>query len=593
MAETASKEFPEIQSGRYRVLEILGAGAVGTVYKAEDTALKTVVAIKKLHRTASDAEAVRFQREAKLAGSLSHANILNVLNFGFTDKHEPYLVLGYVKGKTLAERMQQSDSIDLTEALDIFIQIARGLNHAHHNSVVHRDLKPTNVMLVDEPSTSAERVKIVDFGMAKSELDRQELTKAGVGLGTPLYMSPEQSEGAEVDARSDLYSFGCLMHEVLTGRPPFTADSVFELVELKLEGEKLPVVQNAKFHIPISLEKIVNQCLRPGTDERYQTAEELLRDLEQVRAEQASLAPTVSESDSPNAVAKFDWRPLVFILIILMIAVLPLLAFSAIVLQPEQPKIAEKKNTFKRSTRRSGGFNAEASNDDDLRQFLYRQEGKAIKEITFVDSQVTPQGYEQLIHHDVVAVSIKGGNVDESILKSLAKVRSLETIRLDQNNSIDAKAFSQLSQMPRLREFNLLGQTNISPVHIDAITMLPQINRVVIHSTPCKINGGFKNWHKLRNLETVMLDYTEIEDKDVADLVDIPLKRLTLDMTPISGKVIDVLARMKNLNEVSFVKTENITAVDYNRLRKLRPDIKIHWKYEPNVTPLPIPFGRL
>lgn len=593
MPESASEEFPEIQSGRYRVLEILGAGAVGTVYKAEDTALKIVVAIKKLHRTASDTEAVRFQREAKLAGSLSHANILNVLNFGVTDKHEPYLVLGYVKGRTLADRMQQSDSIDLTEALEIFIQIARGLNHAHHNSVVHRDLKPTNVMLVDEPSTSAERVKIVDFGMAKSELDRQELTKAGVGLGTPLYMSPEQSEGAEVDARSDLYSFGCLMHEVLTGRPPFTADSIFELVELKMEGKNLPLVKNAKCHIPNSLERIVNQCLRPDSGERYQTAEELLRDLEQVRAEQASLAAIVPEVDAPSSVSTFEWRPLFFVLIILMIAVLPLVAFWALLMQPEPPKIVEKESTFKRSTRRSGGYNADASTDEDLRQFLYRQEGKVIKEITFVDSQVTPQGYEQLIHHNVLAVSIKGGSVDESILKSLAKVTSLETVRLDQNKSIDEKSFVQLAKMPRLREFNLLGQNNISPVHIDAITMLPQIDRVVIHSTPCKINGGFKNWHKLRNLKTVMLDYTEIDDNDVADLVDIPLTRLTLDMTPISGKVIDLIARMKNLKEVSIVKTENITTVDYNRLRKLRPDLTIHWKYEPKVTPLPIPFGRL
>lgn len=591
MKETGGEEFPEIQSSRYSVLEVLGAGAVGTVYKAEDKVLGKIVAIKKLHRSATQTEAVRFQREAKLAGSLAHPNILNVADFGLTDKHEPYLVLGYVQGQTLAERMQQSNDIDFTEALDLFIQIARGLNHAHRHNVIHRDIKPTNIMLVDQPATPAARVQIVDFGLAKSELDQQELTKAGVGLGTPLYMAPEQSEGADVDARSDIYSFGCLMYEVVTGSPPFTADSIFELMAMKLDGDEVVLAEYAKYRIPPKFETMVNRCLRPNSAERYQSIEELLNELEQLQVEHlSSIYAPPENADAPNTVKKIDWQPVLFSVLVLSVTVGAAVLFLEFTKQPEVAKEETKTTKF---ISKKHGFDATGVIDDDLRQFLFGQEGKTITEIRFIDSCVTPKGYEQLIHHDIQAVTVKGGTVDRGILKSLAKVRSIRTIRLDENDSIDPAAFVELANMPLLTEFDLLGQENISALHIVAMSELPLMERAVVHSTHCNISGRFKSWKRLRNLRTVMLDYTDIDDNDIADLADFPIKRLTMDMTAISGRVINTLVRMKNLNEVSFVKAENINAVDYNRLRKLRPDITIHWKYQTETKPLPIPFGRL
>ena len=447
-------------------------------------------------------------------------------------------------------------------------------------------------MLVDQPTTPAERVKIVDFGLAKSDLDQQELTKAGVGLGTPLYMSPEQADGGEVDARSDIYSFGCLMYEVVTGSPPFTADSIFELMARKLDGEEVMLSEFANYRIPPALETIVNRCLRPKSDDRYQSVEELLKDLEELQVEHLNSIDAQQQNvDAPNTVKRFDWGPVLLTALILTVAAGAPLIFLEVTRTPEVAKEETKTTRFNLSKKH--GFDGTGTTDDDLRQFLFGQEGKVIKEIRFIDSKVTLQGYEQLINHDVRAVTVKGGTVDKGILKSLAKVRSIRTIRLDENDSIDPTAFVALANMPRLTEFDLLGQENISALHIDAMSNLPLMERAVVHSTHCNLSGGFKRWKKLRYLRTVMLDYTDIDDNDIADLADLPLKRLTMDMTGISGKVIDTLVRMKTLNEVSFVKAENINAVDYNRLRKLRPDILIHWKYQTETKPLPIPFGRL
>ncbi len=576
----SQNEFPEIHSNRYKILEILGSGAVGTVYKAEDTVLNITVAIKKLNKSASASEAVRFQREAKLAGSLEHPNVLKVYDFGVTEKHEPYLVLSFVEGQDLAARIKHSESpIELTEALDIFIQITRGLSHAHKKHVFHRDIKPTNIMLLSEPPGARDRVKIVDFGMAKSATEVQEFTKNGVGVGTPLYMSPEQAQGEQVDARSDLYALGCVMYEVLTGKPPFTADSVVELLTLKINNQFSPLSQNAHGEVPTSLERTVNRLLQSDRNERYSNADEVLRELENILSEQKLLSRLIPEDTkiAPNRVTTSSWttwKPVLIVASVLVAGIAPVLAIAYFMSQGE-----EKDDTVRFfPTEKNYEYAARWVRDSDLKAFIAEKQGQMLKEIIIVDSQVTPAGYRKLRNSEIQAITIKRGPVTRDTLKALSTLLSLRTVRFQENTSVDAKGLEELANLTRLTEVNLVYQSNLTAQHMDALSKLPSLSRIVVNypSKSSSISGGFKNWNRLKSLETLYLQFTDFNDQDLANLKDLPLSRLAVSGSLISNRSLDLLVNMRTLRFFSLSKFER--RLDVVRLKKLRPDVQINYE---------------
>ncbi len=574
MQETTKENFPEIQSNRYRVLEILGAGAVGTVYKAEDTNLGIMVAIKILKKSAVEAEAIRFQREAKLAGALQHPNILSVFDFGLTDKREPYLVLSFVEGQTLADRMLQPDEIELSEALDIFIQLARGLAHAQMKNVVHRDLKPQNIMLLSNPRTAEERVKIVDFGMAKSEFDQQGLTKFGVGLGTPLYMSPEQAEGKDVDARADQYALGSIMYEILVGEPPFIAESIFELIEQKLKGDIPSVTEYAKYEIPSQLEVIINRCLRTNPEERYSNTADVLSELEQIRNE--LVKGTVADGASTAQVAskRFD-RSFALIVGVILLVIAVVAAYSLI---PGEEK-SRKLNIFQPYQDRDHVYECMNPTNEDLKFFLAHLPSSKIDELIFTDSKITPKGYLQLRSHSFPIITLKRGSVTEETLKNLAKVESMGTLKMFTNDSVDNEGLKSLVKSKSLVEVDLNDQANISDLHMDALSNLTALKRIEVKRSRGKVTGGFKNWNRLVNLETVLFDYSDVRDSDIANLVNLPLKKLTLNATGVTGKAVGFIKRMRKLEDVDFAMTPAVNSLELNQLILDRPDLNIRSKF--------------
>lgn len=225
----SSKSDPELIRGKvlgdkYEILAHLGSGAMGVVYKARHLILNKEVAIKVLQSQALNdrVKKERFMREAKAQGGLSHRNIAAVHDFGLTDKEQPFFVMDLLKGETLEDYLERVKSLPCVEACQIFEQVARALQHAHSKGIVHRDLKPSNIMLVESEDGDRQAL-LVDFGIAVfKEKELTKLTKADFVLGTPLYMSPEQIKGKDLDARSDIYSLGCVMFETLTGNLPFS-----------------------------------------------------------------------------------------------------------------------------------------------------------------------------------------------------------------------------------------------------------------------------------------------------------------------------------------------------------------------------------
>lgn len=273
----------------YKILEKLGEGGMGIVYKAQDLKLDRAVAIKFLppHLSASEENKARFMQEAKAAAALNHPNILAIHEIDEQDG-SIFLVMEFVEGRTLKSHianLKSTDEIPVRQALDWTIEIAQGLKAAHDKQIVHRDIKPENVMLTGEA-----RLKIMDFGLAKLK-SGSGLTRTGTSLGTLTYMSPEQAEGVSADHRSDIWSLGVVLYELLTGELPFRAEHEAALLYLIVNGEaRVPSMLDRR--IPHQVDALVMKMLQRNRDQRFQTTEELLNALQAGRTEIETAAGT-------------------------------------------------------------------------------------------------------------------------------------------------------------------------------------------------------------------------------------------------------------------------------------------------------------
>jgi serine/threonine-protein kinase len=263
-----------VLSGRYRLESKLGSGGMSTVYLARDETLQRWVAVKVMHREMSDQpdQIERFRREARAVAQLSHPNVVAVIDAG-EDGGYPYIVFEYVEGETLKQRIDRLGRLPIVEAAAYGIEVGRGLAAAHAHRLVHRDVKPQNVLIDPEG-----RAKVTDFGIARS-LESDGLTKTGRVLGTTDYVAPEQAMGQEVDARCDVYSLGVLLYEMLTGKVPFYADTLVG-VAMKHVNEDMPDVQKRRPEVSSALAAVVERATAKEPRRRYPEMTALLADLE-------------------------------------------------------------------------------------------------------------------------------------------------------------------------------------------------------------------------------------------------------------------------------------------------------------------------
>lgn len=262
--------------GRFYVEEVLGTGGMSVVYKAKQLRVNRYVAIKTLIMRL-DTKPVyreRFQREIQSLCSLNHPHIVTVYDCLIGDDDHPYVIMDFLRGRSLEALIEEDGPLSLDRFARIAVQVCSALEHAHRNGIVHRDLKPGNVVLLDEEN---DFVKVVDFGLAKIGEDSRKLTKSGELWGSPPYMSPEQCMGKEVDARSDVYSLGAVMYEMLTGKDPFhEAVTVFELIQQHVGAPPPPCfVTNPNVVVPPSVEEVIQKAMAKDPADRYQTAGEL------------------------------------------------------------------------------------------------------------------------------------------------------------------------------------------------------------------------------------------------------------------------------------------------------------------------------
>ena len=279
MSEEATKGLATsligaVLSGRYRLESKLGSGGMSTVYLARDETLQRWVAIKVMHREMSDQpdQLERFRREARAVAQLSHPNVVAVIDAG-EDGGFPYIVFEYVEGETLKARIDRLGRLPVDESVAYAIEVGRGLAAAHAQRLIHRDVKPQNVLI-----DSDGRAKVTDFGIARS-LESDGLTKTGRVLGTTDYVAPEQAMGRGVDARGDVYSLGVLLYEMLTGEVPFQADTLVG-VAMKHVNEQMPNVQDPRPEVSSALAAVIERATAKDPSKRYPDMVAFLRDLE-------------------------------------------------------------------------------------------------------------------------------------------------------------------------------------------------------------------------------------------------------------------------------------------------------------------------
>ena len=298
---------PSEIAGRYQIVKKLGAGAFGTVYKAKDKILGRMVAIKTIRLEGLAAAGAsldelmdRFKREAQVSAQLKHPNIVTIYDIGDADGVS-YLAMEFIDGVGLEKVISSAGRLTLERAASIGAQVADALDFAHKHSVVHRDIKPANIMIESE-----DRVKVTDFGIAKTLNSGEHLTMTGSLLGTPSYMSPEQARGGEIDGRSDLFSVGCVLYEMLAGQKAFRGDSITALI-FKIITEEPPPIQSLDPTVPEAMVHIIAKALAKAPEMRYQSGRELTEDLLAFTRPGSTptvrVAETPTERSSPSAMA--------------------------------------------------------------------------------------------------------------------------------------------------------------------------------------------------------------------------------------------------------------------------------------------------
>ncbi|MBE6542672.1 MAG: PASTA domain-containing protein, partial [Ruminococcaceae bacterium] len=262
---------------RYRIEQVIGIGGMAVVFKATDLLMRRTVAVKILKDEISgDEQSVkRFINESKAVAMLSHQNIVNIYDVSVRENIK-YIVMEYVDGITLKSYMQHREVLNLREIISYTTQILRALDHAHKKGIVHRDIKPQNIMLLKNGI-----IKVMDFGIAKLP-NAETITMTDKAIGTVFYISPEQVTGGDIDARSDLYSLGTLMYEMATGRLPFTAETPVSVALMQV-NEEADLPRDINSHIPYGLEQIIMRAMEKDPEERYQSAGEMLSQLLKLR----------------------------------------------------------------------------------------------------------------------------------------------------------------------------------------------------------------------------------------------------------------------------------------------------------------------
>ncbi|HEY9730428.1 MAG TPA: protein kinase [Drouetiella sp.] len=601
-------------SETYRFSGQIGAGGMGVIYRAHHAMLKKDVAIKILHQV-NEMTVQRFQREAQAAYNLHHENVVAVHEFGVTDEGQPFMVMEFIQGKTLASVIDERGALPLDLCVKIFKQVCSGVAHAHSRGVLHRDLKPSNIMLTD-PDSWNPQVRIVDFGIAKvldmaeDDTSTGKLTRTGDFVGSPLYMSPEQCLGKNIDLRSDIYSIGCIMYETLTGRAPFIGGTSMEIM-LRQMNDLAPTLKEGGggTSYPAWIERLVARALAKDPNKRFQNVEEMKKALEE------RVVAEVKASSANKSAPRFS-KPVVLAGALLVLSVVAFGAFALLSPRGEKPhekmpseQLAAQFPDLKIDKNKKVEKGAESY--DDITSdptVLTAPLHDEIVERSVADrlqTEISSQGqtlsdsalYGLKDRVDIKSLLLSGANISDKALR-YARHLPLVKVELNYNPKITDKVLAYLNPetleelslshtgfksagLPALSKFKNLRTLNLSSDGIDErdlpvlancanLISLDLSNNLEIYDAACqtvarltklrslnlgttRIDGrGLIAFKTLKELKALDLNGSKVEDSGVVSLQNLPLSTLELQMTAITDGAIKAIAKMKTLRELGF-----------------------------------------
>ncbi len=506
---------------RYEILGKLGAGGMGAVYKVHDSTLDKIVALKVLSMGATnDEHLVRFNQEARACARLKHRNIIEILDFGFFDGITPYMVLEFVEGQTLKQRISDRGPLSYNEAENVFAQIARALSHAHSQKIIHRDLKPSNILITETDDGIV--IKLFDFGIARvaDDADEIRLTTTKAFIGTPTYMSPEQIKNEHVDARSDIYSFGCVMFEALTGEVPFSSPDMLSLIELQLNSEPPLIGDIVPELSERSLELVIDRCLQKNPEERFQSCDELSKNFNV----QLPINSTNDEAGMHPVSEKKNWVSIAVITGVLLLLGASVAAFY---FNSRETSVPKKKTLTQNQINKRRMEILENAIDLENKKELH-----LIRIPDYKDSDI------KLIPND--------GTIDQLDITAPGSTKSEHDFVIAPPN-LSETGYEYVSKLTKLSTIKVHGAVNVSSTAIGKLAKLPNLTRFDATNTSFEDVGSLS---QLKKLEFAV--FSSFSAQNVAVLKDMPLKWLVLQDCLLDQSMLESICRIKTLEIVGL-----------------------------------------
>ncbi|MDX2107525.1 MAG: protein kinase [Candidatus Melainabacteria bacterium] len=569
-----SEQIPETFANRYKIIEKLGSGGMGVVYLAHDPVLNLNVAIKVLLADPTGLTAARLQREAMASGKLNHPIIARVFDFGQTKDGSPYMVMEYIDGKSLSELIAERGRLGVEEAIDIFRQILQGLALAHSHKIIHRNLKPSNIMVTSVDSRD-QQVKLLDFGVAKLQAYSQELTSTGALLGSPIYMSPEQSQGDESDARSDIYSFGCLMFETLTGIPPFKGNSALETISMH-KTKAPPLVTDVVSDLDISKElvSLIDSCLSKSPETRPQSCNDLLERLnakpqkiqvEEIMPEAPKVESKTVMGQSPAVVAMC----VAFLLALTAFAYMMINASIKIGVNKKEAEVIAKADVTQTTNTGLGGERGDelifgmsshrkeqkdgstsmkfsmGIDDADLDRIDKKQ-----KQIDFSNVNISHDQLEKLSELPLESLRLRGQELNDETVCHVSKIKTLKSLYC-KNSLLTNKGIAQLGKLSNL-EILRIGCPFVTSEGLSGLSQLKKLTSLQVDGD--RLKDDTANYlTSFPALKSLGIGSANLSDAGVANLKKMPqLHILTIRSSLVTDQALSSLKDFKSLNIANF-----------------------------------------
>lgn len=575
--------------GRYEFITVIGAGGAGVIYKAKQKPLGRPVAIKMIHSHLVNVTALkRFLQEAKTISTMHHPNIISVHDFGVSEDNQPYMVMDYVEGTTLSDYIKKEGALEPEFAVNLAMQICDGLSHAHSHSVLHRDLKPNNVMLV--PLAAGEyHLRVLDFGLAKLFAEDEQadhLTKTGETVGTPAYMAPEQVMGKKLSPRSDIYSLGCLLYHCLTGFVPFGGATKMETMLKQLNDQPPPF---SEYDIDVSerLEELVMQILSKDPAGRPESMSQVKERLKALMSYHSSGNVSVlSRKEKKKEPPKIEPKKIALIAVpLVVVSAAGLFTYfysqqkpATVVDASTQVKVSEP---TKPETKPETKTKVKVPDQDPSAQAAVQTtaQTQAQSQAPVEQEPEYKKNFDDRVflgkfegQDNIHELSSDGNDIQNQSLYYVAKLKDLKKLDLNKSKSINDSGLSYLKNMHLMSL--LLGSTDVTNDGLASIATLKSLKNLDLSNTKVTANGLLQ-LAPLRNLQMLNLHQTKLGNSNLDGLKSLNnLDMLILGQSGVGDSALSALTSMKMLktlylNNTSITNAGLVSLGNLENLQKL------------------------